>query len=171
MEKRHFLYKPHLFYKCHTQRPQEERFLAGRKADRTINRMRLTCSPLRHVFFPLVHFNTTFVQSLQKYLTGLHQAISHVSCCSAKFIGLPALDLQWWLTKKMSSPKTCCRVIIIFFHSLCHMFSCPFPSWVKEFIMFNEMCVMASENCKNRSGEWLKCLARVQPFSLSLIND
>uniref|UniRef100_A0A669CCS7 Dishevelled associated activator of morphosis 2 n=1 Tax=Oreochromis niloticus TaxID=8128 RepID=A0A669CCS7_ORENI len=35
------------------QRPQEERFLAGRKADWTINRMRLTCSPLRHVFFPL----------------------------------------------------------------------------------------------------------------------
>lgn len=45
MEKQHFLYKPHLFYIRHTQKPQNGHFLASRKPARTINRMCLTCRP------------------------------------------------------------------------------------------------------------------------------
>lgn len=79
-KKRHFFYKPHLFYILrHSQQPQKGQFLASRKPALTRNRMCLTCGPMFFsgmYSFPLWIFNTTFVGSLQKYLTGLKQVFN-----------------------------------------------------------------------------------------------
>lgn len=79
-----------------SQQPQIGHFLASRKPAQTINRMCLTCNPMFFsdmYSFPLWIFNTTFVWSLQKYLTGSNQVLNSVSCSSESFIGLPALCL------------------------------------------------------------------------------
>lgn len=103
MEKRHFLYKPHLFYIRHSQQPQKGRFLARRKPARTINRMCLTCSPDQFsqtcILSPCGILILHLCEAYKNIWLAHSKVLNGVSCSSERFIGQPALCLQWWLTK------------------------------------------------------------------------
>lgn len=153
MEKRHFLYKPHLFYICHTRQPQKEHFLASRKPAQAINRMCLTCSPttfLRDVCFPLVDFNTIFVSSFKKtpdWLKSRFQPcflfLREVYRCSCTALAAVTLCSGFFVT-----------LDFVFFFTALFFLSCKkkfiqLPKLSNDFIttrLYNERCVLASVN-------------------------